>query len=107
MAKYINKEMFLSSMGLVGDETKYGNRDSEHISRSYSTWMGYEIMDSVDDCEDEDAVEVVHSHWCWDGRFRACAKCGSYVELTETLGASFWKFCPFCGSKMDGGTEYV
>lgn len=48
-----------------------------------------------------DAVPVVHGHWCWQGKFRACSKCGSYVEFTETLGASFWKFCPFCGAKMD------
>lgn len=48
-----------------------------------------------------DAVEVVHGHWCWEGRFRACSKCGSYVEFTETLGASHWKYCPYCGAKMD------
>ena len=52
-----------------------------------------------------DAVEVVHGHWCWEGRFRACSKCGSYVEFTETLGASHWKYCPNCGAKMDGGNE--
>lgn len=39
-----------------------------------------------------DAVEVVHGHWCWEGRFRACSECGSYVEFTETLGASHWKY---------------
>ena len=49
-----------------------------------------------------DAVEVVHGHWCWEGRFKACSKCGSYVEFTETLGASHWKYCPYCGAKMDG-----
>ena len=49
-----------------------------------------------------DAVEVVHGHWCWEGRFKACSKCGSYVEWDETLGANFWKFCPYCGAKMDG-----
>lgn len=48
-----------------------------------------------------DAVEVVHGHWCWEGRFRACSECGSYVEFTETLGASHWKYCPYCGAKMD------
>lgn len=47
-----------------------------------------------------DAVEVVHGHWCWEGRFRACSECGSYVEFTETLGASHWKYCPYCGAKM-------
>ena len=44
---------------------------------------------------------VVHGHWCWEGRFKACSKCGSHVEWEETLGASFWKFCPYCGTKMD------
>ena len=65
MAKYLNKDLFLQSMGLVGDETKYGNRDGEHQSRSYSTWMGYEIMGSVDDSEvEEDVVEVVRCKDC-------------------------------------------
>ena len=64
MAEYVNKEMFLSSMGLVGDETKYGNRDSEHQGRSYGTWMGYEIVDSIDDCVEEDVVKVVRCKEC-------------------------------------------
>ena len=65
MAKYLNKEMFLQSMGLLGDETKYGNRDGEHQSRSYGTWMGYEIMDSVEDSiVEEDVVEVVPCDKC-------------------------------------------
>ena len=64
MAEYVNKEMFLSSMGLVGDETKYGNRDSEHQGRSYGTCMGYEIMDSIDDCVEEDVVKVVRCKDC-------------------------------------------
>ena len=65
MAKYLNKELFLQSMGLVGDETKYGNCDAEHANRSYSTWMGYEIMGSVDDSEvEEDVAEVVRCKDC-------------------------------------------
>ena len=65
MAKYLNKDKFLQSMGLVGDETKYGNRDGEHSSRSYSTWMGYEIMGSVEDSiVEEDVVEVVRCKYC-------------------------------------------
>ena len=52
-----------------------------------------------------DVAPVRHGHWCWDGRFRACSICGSYVEFTETLGASHWKYCPHCGAKMDGGED--
>ena len=69
-------------------------------------WGATDLMDAFDDALNDaqtvDAVPVVHGHWCWQGRFRACSKCGSYVEFTETLGASFWKFCPFCGTTMDG-----
>lgn len=49
-----------------------------------------------------DVAQVRHGHWRWDGRFRACSICGSYVEFTETLGASHWNYCPHCGAKMEG-----
>ena len=99
MAEYMNKEVFLSSMGLTGDETKYGNRDAEHQHRSYSTYMSYEIMDSVDDSiVEEELAPVRHGRWlpqvvlgqkAWD-----CSEC-------KTLGSPQWKWCPVCGCKMD------
>lgn len=52
-----------------------------------------------------DVAPVVHGEWCWEGKFKACSRCGSYVEWTETLGANFWNFCPNCGAKMDGGNN--
>ena len=65
MAEYIDKEQFLASMGLTGDETKYGNRDAEHQHRSYSTYMSYEIMDCVDDSiVEEELVPVVRCKDC-------------------------------------------
>ena len=48
------------------------------------------------------SAEVRRGHWCWEGRFKACSNCGSYVEWDETLGANFWKFCPYCGADMRG-----
>jgi hypothetical protein len=89
MADYVNKEMFLSSMGLVGDETKYGNRDAEHSNRSYGTWMGYEIMDSIDDSVEEDVVKVVQCKDCkfWDDDFNWCdRKC---VRMQENDFCSY------------------
>lgn len=47
-------------------------------------------------------VKSVHGRWMLEGEFKACSECGSYVEWDETLGASFWKFCPYCGIRMDG-----
>lgn len=52
-----------------------------------------------------DVAPMVHGEWCWEGKFKACSRCGSYVEWNETLGANFWNFCPYCGAKMDGGNN--
>jgi hypothetical protein len=103
MAKYLNKELFLQSMGLVGDETKYGNRDAEHSNRSYSTWMGYEIMGSVDDSEvEEDVVEVVRCEDCVHCFVRYSeneAYCGHPDGLNDCLRPD--DFCSY-GERREG-----
>ena len=104
MAEYMSKEVFLSSMGLTGDETKYGNRDAEHQHRSYSTYMSYEIMDSVDDSIVEEELEPVrHGRWL-DGK---CTACGwEEPDVCTWIGydSEAWietPYCPNCGAKMD------
>lgn len=96
MAEYMNKEVFLSSMGLIGDETKYGNRDAEHQSRSYSKYMSYEIMDGVEDSIVEEELEPVkHGRWKLQGTAYGCSVCG-FGDI-----APRYKRCPNCGAKMD------
>lgn len=56
------------------------------------TGEGIVYVQDIDEAPTVDAVEVVHGHWCWEGKFKACSRCGSYVEWDETLGANFWKF---------------
>ena len=103
MAEYVNREMFLSQMGLVGDETKYGNRDAEHSNRSYSTWMGYEIMGSIDDCVEEDVVKVVR---CKDCDYRifdeVCQEyyCNSAYGMNGAIEDD--SFCSY-GERKDNG----
>lgn len=89
MARLIDVDALETRMGSMCDEF-----DTDHL---FIDAIVYEIGNAPT----VDAVPVVHGHWCWQGKFRACSKCGSYVEFTETLGASFWKFCPYCGAKMD------
>ena len=101
MAEYMSKEVFLSSMGLTGDETKYGNRDAEHQHRSYSTYMSYEIMDSVDDSiVEEELAPVVHGKWIYEGNSQAwvCSRCGKGVN-NNPEGIDL--YCYHCGAKMD------
>lgn len=48
MADLIDRDALLKDMGLT-DAVKYGNKDAEQQYRSYSTWMSYEIADSIRD----------------------------------------------------------
>lgn len=48
MADLIEREALLKDMGLT-DAVKYRNKDAEQQYRSYSTWMLYEIADSIRD----------------------------------------------------------
>ena len=102
MAEYMNKETFLAYMGLKGDETKYGNRDGEHMHRSYSTYMSYEIMDGVEDSIEENVAPVRHGRWvehefedepCFGTEYE-CSACGK-IQYRNS------KYCPNCGAKMD------
>ena len=123
MPEYMNKEVFLSSMGLTGDETKYGNRDAEHQHRSYSTYMSYEIMDSVDDSiVEEELAPVRHGRLDDEHKCTVCHNEAFYKisnirpdydydweeNLVET-GDYIWDiewvetaYCPNCGAIMDG-----
>lgn len=48
-----------------------------------------------------DAAEVVHGRWLSEMHSNSnngtCSVCGSY----EHAYAFEWKYCPFCGAKMD------
>lgn len=49
-----------------------------------------------------DATEVVHGRWLSEMHGNSnngtCSVCGSYKHAY----AFEWKYCPFCGAKMDG-----
>lgn len=56
----------------------------------------------IDNAHTVDAVPVVHGRWMWEGQFKACSECGTYIDWDNTLGANHWRYCPQCGAKMDG-----
>lgn len=45
-----------------------------------------------------DVVQVVYAHWIDGYRWQTCSKC-------RNKGKRSWKFCPYCGAKMDGGED--
>ena len=93
MAEYIEREATIELLRSLGSRDY--RREKGTIQEAIKMVSFPEYTPSAD------VAPVRHGHWCWDGRFRACSICGSYVEFTETLGASHWKYCPHCGAKMD------
>lgn len=99
-------------------------RESDNIVGS-SIWETSEVVEFLECCPIEDAVEVVHGHKVTHSRFRGiayameCPICNSrfpsnkpYTENVEycsvcgkKLDDTFQNYCPNCGAKMDGGTK--
>jgi NADH pyrophosphatase NudC (nudix superfamily) len=61
-----------------------------------------ETQDIADYLIANNVVVQKHGYWAWEGRFKACSECGSYIDWDDTLGANHWSFCPYCGTQMDG-----
>ena len=68
------------------------------------------IIYAIGEIERMPAVEVEpvrHGHWIqaghdgWSSYIR-CSKCKRYLR---DIHPSDYKFCPYCGAKMDGGNE--
>ena len=58
-----------------------------------------------------DAVPVVHGLWVYgeddyDDSTYYCSACGEpWTLIAGTPQENNMRYCPFCGAKMDGGTE--
>lgn len=66
------------------------------------------LLNVVGEIERVPAAEPVqHGHWIqaghdgWSSYIR-CSKCKRYLR---DIHPSDYKFCPYCGAKMDGGNE--
>lgn len=49
-----------------------------------------------------DAVEVVHGRWGQDGAYNICSVCDRNVIMPHLHGLLLFKYCPYCGARMDG-----
>ena len=50
-----------------------------------------------------DAVSVQHGTWHQiddDGIYK-CSNCGELCYVEEIKGKPVWRYCPYCGAKMD------
>lgn len=71
-------------------------------------WIRYKIYEEASrEVPTVDAQPVKHGKWDYvtvvDEGFWRCSTCGT---PSEALGArKLYKYCPFCGAKMDGEQE--
>ena len=80
--------------------TKYGNKNAEQQANSYSTYMLYEIADTIEDVIDNAPTVEERPQGEWEkigeiGLAYKCNKCGE-VSVIPT------NFCPNCGADMRG-----
>ena len=98
------------------DATKYGNKNAEQQSKSYSTLMLYEIAYIVEDCCDNaptvdaivNTIEVrPQGEWYYSiDKGWECNQCHEIVkDMPTCMRKALYNFCPNCGARMKGGAE--
>ena len=91
--EYIEREALLKELELLA-KYEYGERRQGILG----------VCATIRNKSTADVVEVRHGEWRYEGNYKACSLCGTFVEW-NTLGTSHWKYCPYCGAKMDGKGE--
>lgn len=65
-----------------------------------------EVAMAVENAPTVDAEPVCHGRWLKHGYSCPCSNCGydlGYSGTPMELTLAFFKYCPNCGAKMDGG----
>ena len=87
------------------DELIKSCQDEKGVYFSYEAAV---TGNAIDKAPTVDAVKVKHATWLIHGYACPCSNCGydlgyAGTPLEPTL--AFFKYCPNCGAKMDGGTR--
>lgn len=87
---------------LVNGKLSEGAEDENH-----ALYLATDIYKAIGEVQQVDAEPVRHGKWDYvtvvDEGFWRCSTCGT---PSEALGArKLYKYCPFCGAKMDGEQE--
>lgn len=102
MAEYIEREKatHILERYFAAPHVQMNNHYSSGMQIAIRTCIQL-INDSIS--ESPDVVKLRHGEWKYEGKTKACSLCGTFVEW-NTLGAAQWRFCPYCGARMDGMT---
>lgn len=88
--------------------------DADRLKAHYCWWAGGSKEMSIDEAKKTfdtiidvqptvDAEPVRHGHWIYDfSSPLKCSSCGIKSKANEITLRTDFKFCPYCGAKMDG-----
>lgn len=102
MAKYIDSGKLLKAVEKelenLEPPRKKGKSNIEYSMGRFETERAFRFCLFLAECED--VAPVVHAHWRWMLNYDVvCSNC-QYV-LPSGSPVSDFRFCPWCGAKMD------
>lgn len=107
MAEYIERKPLRKTLELWRDACA-------DVGDEYRCGLLEDVLCEVDAQTIADVAPVVRGHWIpiSDGAWAKCSECGEDCDVSDNGGMAafelfcdFYKHCPNCGAKMDGGTK--
>ena len=100
MAEYIEREALEVALNhrlnfLMGENGEY-----DHYTSGFD-----EAVTRVENFPSADVAPVRHGRWCVDGVYVVCSVCNRFTLSPIVERLPTFKYCPFCGAKMDEVSE--
>jgi hypothetical protein len=89
--EYITKETVLKMLNKIENAVEDGE------GYQFNEWVGY-----VEELPTEEVQPIIHAYWkvtdTLIGKCCTCSNCGGCPTME-------YRFCPYCGAKMDGNSQ--
>ena len=96
MARYVRTDELLKTA-----------RDGYHSDFGRSMADLTSLREVIEDTPTADVVECKHGEWSVKkhscSKFITCSVCNGTIGSHAGIDETKFKYCPFCGAKMDGG----
>ena len=90
---------------LIDADTLFRQIDSPYTEYPVIIQIRRAIKEMIDDAPTVDAEPVRHGHWINDfSSPLKCSSCGIVSKANEFTLRTDFKYCPYCGAKMDEST---